>query len=363
MYLASNMLLEPLTFRNGVHARNRVWLAPMTNLQSAADGQLSDEEFNWLRMRAEGGFGVIETCAAHVSADGQGWSGELGIYGDHLRPGLARLAAMISGAGALGIVQIFHGGQRAPSALTGAAPWSAVAGEAQGAETARAATLDDIARVIADFRSAAVRAHAAGFAGVELHGAHGYLLGQFLSNINTRSDGWGGTVEGRARLAREVLRAVRSAVPASFLVGIRLSPEEYGNARGIDLDETIQAAQWLCDDGADFIHLSIWNTKRNSRKRPDEHVIPLFRAALPREVAIVVAGDIWTRGDAEALLDIGASAVALGRSAIATPDWPHRAIEATWEPRRPPFTIAELCERGLSAQFAEYMRQWKGFVG
>ena len=81
-------LLAPLRFRNGVEAPNRVWLAPMTNLQSHPDGSLSDDEQRWLLRRADGGFGVIETCAAHVAEDGQAWAGELGIFDDRLLPGL-----------------------------------------------------------------------------------------------------------------------------------------------------------------------------------------------------------------------------------------------------------------------------------
>ncbi len=356
------MILDPLTFRNGIRARNRTWLAPMTNQQSGEDGALSDDEFGWLEMRARGGFGVVETCAAHVAKGAQGWPGELGVYDDHLLPGLERLATMIRERGALGIAQLFHGGQRAPSSITGEQPWSAVAGAAPGAERSRAATAEDIRRVIAQFRNAAVRTHSAGFAGVELHGAHGYLLCQFLSAMNTRTDGWGGSLEGRARLAREAMRAVRSAVPEPFVVGVRLSPEDHGNARGLDLDESIQVARWLCDDGADFIHLSLWDGRNNTKKRPTEHAIPLFRAALPRDVVIVAAGGVWTRSDAETLLDKGASAVALGRVAIGNPEWPSRAADPRWEPRRPPFSLAELRERGLNAKFAEYMRNWQGFV-
>jgi 2,4-dienoyl-CoA reductase-like NADH-dependent reductase (Old Yellow Enzyme family) len=359
----SAMLLEPLVFRNGVHAKNRVWLAPMTNQQSHDDGALSEEELRWLEMRARGGFGVVETCAAHVGTDGRGWPGELGVYDDRLLPGLTRLAAAISSHGALGIAQLFHGGLRAPSAMTGKQPWSASAYTAPDAEPARAASEADLTRVIGQFRDAAARAHAAGFAGVELHGAHGYLLSQFLSvTMNTRTDRWGGTLEGRARLVREAMRAVRAAVPEGFLAGVRLSPEDFGNARGLDLDESLQVARWLCDDGADFIHVSLWKAQNNTRKHPDEHPVPLFRAAIPRDVALVAAGSVWTRGDAEILLDKGASAVAVGRAAIANPDWATLVAKPAWEPRRPPLTVAELCERGLSAQFAAYMRNWKGFV-
>lgn len=341
-------LLSPFTFRNGLTARNRVWLAPLTNMQSHADGALSDDELRFLTMRAEGGFGVVETCASHVSLDGQGWKGELGVYDDKLLPGLTRLASSLRERGALGLVQIFHGGVRSPASLIGQQPWSAT-----GFEDARAATEDDIVGVIDAFRNAAVRCHRAGFDGVELHGAHGYLLSQFLSaTMNTRSDRWGD----RPLLLREVARAVRSAVPASFLVGVRISPEDFGNAKGLDLDENLTLAGALVDDGIDFLHLSLWDVHRNTNKRPDVHALPLFREVVP--VPIVVAGKVWTREDADRLLAMGADFVALGRSAIANPDWP----KLTGEPRRPPLTAAELRARGLSPVFVEYMRKFKGFL-
>ena len=358
------MLLDPFEFRNGVRVRNRVWLAPLTNMQSAADGSLSDDELHFLELRALGGFGVIETCASHVARDGQGWPGELGIFEDRLLPGLERLAKTLTRAGALSFVQLFHGGLRSPSTLTGQQPWTATAvPAAQGSEAARAATEADLWRVIGDFRDAAVRAEQAGFAGVELHGAHGYLLCQFLSaTLNTRTDDFGGSLTGRARLLRETLRAVRAAVPSRFIVGVRLSPEDFGNARGLDLDESLQIAAWLAEDGADFIHLSLWSSANNTQKRPGEHPLPLFRAAVPRDVSLVVAGKIWTRAEGESLLERGASAVALGQAAIANPDWALRSADASWQPRRPPFTLAELADRGLNPTFANGMRRWSGFV-
>ncbi len=357
------MLLDPLVFRNGTQAKNRSWLAPMTNLQSAEDGALEDDELRWLEMRARGGFGVIETCAAHVSLDGQAWPGELGVYDDRLLPGLRRLASTLAHHGALGIVQLFHGGLRSPRSITGQAPWSATTYEAPGAERAQAATEADLTRVVGQFREAAERCCEAGFAGVELHGAHGFLFGQFLSTtINKRTDMWGGSLEGRARLLCETMRVVRAAVPDGFLVGVRLSPEDHDNAVGLDLDESIQVARWLCRDGADFIHLSLWDVARNTAKRPREHPLPLFREVVPRGVALVAAGGVWTRSEAEAALVKGADAVAVARAAIANPDWASRVADPTWQPRRPPLTVAELRERGLSERFAAYMHNWAGFV-
>lgn len=358
----TSKLNAPLTFRNGAVARNRVWLAPMTNLQSHADGTLSDDELRWLVSRADGGYGVIETCAAYVADDGKAWDGELGIANDEHLPGLRRLASEITSRGATGLVQIFHGGMRASPQLIGGTPWSASAVE-EGGVLPREATEEDIAAVLARFRDAAVRAHRAGFEGVELHGAHGYLLGQFLSRVNNRrEDGWGGSLENRARLMREAVRQVRGAVPASFIVGIRISPEDFGQSKGLDLDENLELARWLVEDGIDFLHLSLWTSSRNTTKRPDQHPLPLFREVVPAEVPLVVAGHIWTRAEAEALLDRGADAVALGRSAISNPSWPRDIEDPAWEPRRPPFTTAELLARGLSEKFARYMGRWKGFV-
>jgi 2,4-dienoyl-CoA reductase-like NADH-dependent reductase (Old Yellow Enzyme family) len=359
------MLHTPLTFPCGAVAANRVVLAPLTNKQSHDDGSLSDAERRWLTMRAAGGFGVITTAAAYVSPEGKAWPGQVGVYADHCVAPLAALARDLLPYGALGVVQLHHGGIRAKreaSGLPTVGP-SALTDIGEGYEPPRAATEDDIARFIRDFRDAAARAEAAGLAGVELHAAHGYLLGQFLSStLNLRADAWGGDLPNRARLLREVARAVRAAVSPGFIVGARLSPEDFGFAAGIDLDETIQVAQWLAEDGIDYIHLSLWDAAANTKKRPDVHALPLFRAALPASLPIVVAGSVWTPDQAAHALSLGADMVALGRAAIAHPDWPHRAVDPTWSPRRPPFTADELAARGLSPIFVDYMRRWRGFV-
>ena len=111
-------LFEPLVFRTGLSARNRIVLAPLTNMQSHADGSLGDDELRWLSSRADGGFGVVMTCAAHLARDGQGWPGELGVFDDSLLPGLTTIATALRDRGATSIVQIFHGGLRADPALT-----------------------------------------------------------------------------------------------------------------------------------------------------------------------------------------------------------------------------------------------------
>ena len=245
---------DPLSFRCGAVAKNRLALAPLTNQQSHPDGTLGEDELRFLARRARGGFGLVETCAAHVSPEGQAFEGQLGIHSDAHLPGLTRLASVLAAHGALGVVQLHHGGARSPSALIGQQPLgaSALPEPPPGMESPRAASSADVERLADDFVQAAQRAYRAGFQGVELHGAHAYLLGQFLSSAtNRRSDAWGGSLENRARLLRTIARRVRISVPASFLLGVRLSPEDFGTTRGLDLDESIQVARWLADDGVD----------------------------------------------------------------------------------------------------------------
>lgn len=364
-------LFDPLVFPSGAVAPNRVWLAALTNGQSNDDGTLGDDELRWLLRRAQGGYGVVTTCAAYVARDGKGWHGELGVDDDRDVPGLRELADGIRARGGLGLAQIFHGGVRAARTESGEQPWSASTWHEDAADfdAPRVATEDDLGRVIEQFAAAARRCVVgAGLDGVEIHGAHGYLPSQFLSRVfNTRDDGWGGPIENRARLVREIVRAVRGAVPSRAVVGVRLSPEDFGHARGLDLDETVQVAKWLCDDGVDYVHLSLWRWERMTVKRPDVHAVPLFREALPSKVPIVAAGAIWTAAEALAVMEKGAAAVALGRAAIVNPDWPRHMRDAaasgrTWEPRRPPLTRAEYEDVAVSPRFVEYLRKFKNMV-
>ena len=359
------MLYEPLTLRSGAVLPNRIALAPMTNGQSLADGALGDDELAWLARCADGGFGLLETCAAYVGLDGKAWDGELGIDRDEDLPGLARLAERMRRGGGLALVQLFHGGVRATQRLSGEQVWSASTWQedAPTFEAPRPATADDLARVIDQFAAAAHRAERAGFDGIELHGAHGYLLSQFLSaTMNPRTDGWGGDLVGRARLIREVTCAVRARVGRRFTVGVRLSLEDWGSARGLDLDESLQVARWLADDGVDFVHASLWSSDKMTKKRPDQHAVPLLRAALPADVAVIACGGLWTAADAIALRARGADVIALGRAALCNPDWPIAARSPGWEPKRPPITRAELLERSISPVFIGYLTRWKNFV-
>lgn len=358
-------LFSPYAFRSGAVARNRITLAPLTNGQSGEDGVCSADELRWLERRAQSGYAIVMTCASHVSAAGKGFQGQLGCFSDVHIPGLRQASSMIASYGALSMIQLYHGGARSPSRLTGVQPMSASAWmeTTPGFDDPRAATEVEIEQVIEDFCAAAQRARRAGFDGVELHGAHGYLFSQFLSSVrNMRTDRWGGSIGGRARLLLTVARRVRAENPPPFTVGVRLSPESMPSAPGLDLDESVQVAQWLAEEGVDFIDLSLWKYTRMTAKRPNEHALPIFRAALPKEVAIFAAGAIWTPADASAVLSMGADFVSLGRAAIVQPDWPSLAREPAFEPRRPPLTPAQYRELDVSEPYLEYLRSFKAMV-
>mgnify|MGYP005849421697 CR=1 FL=1 len=362
-------LYEPYTFKNsGKQAINRIALAPMTNLQSHADGTLSDDEYRWLVRRAKEGFGTIITCAAHVSLDGQGWEGELGIFDDKHIEGLTRLANGIREHKSLSIVQIFHGGARSPQSVIGQQPWSASAHTMAISKTpveVREGTIEEIENTIEAFVLAAERAYKAGFDGVELHGAHGYLLHQFMSTeTNKRNDEWGGSFENRTKFTRTILQKIKAKLPAEFLVGVRISPEDKYTFKGIDFDESLQFAKLLAEDGADFIHISPWDALKKPEKylHLDKTMIEYFRAALPADVAIMVAGEIWTGVDAEKAIQLGADFVALGKAAIGIPDFPTKAKDPNFIPQKPPYTIEHLQQADLGKEFIEYMKRWQGFV-
>lgn len=353
-------ILSPLIFRNGVTARNRIAVAPMTTHQSHEDGSLSDAELDWLAPRAAGGFGAVITCAVHVALEGKGWHGELGAFDDRLIPDLTRVSDTIQGEGAAAIAQIFHGGLRSPRELLPSAALSASDDPQTGA---RAATEADILRVVDQFVSAAKRAEAAGMTGVEIHGAHGYLLTQFLSRTqNRRTDHWGGSYENRARLLRMITRAVRAQVSDAFVVGVRLSPEDSGSAVGLDLDESLQLARELCDDGIDYLHVSLWDVIPNTTKRPDKHAIPLFKQSVDPDVPIMVAGKIWTAEDALRVMQLGSDAIALGRAAILNPDWPKSVATPHFSPRKPGLSRTEFRKLGLSDPFIDALAQRPNFV-
>ena len=352
--MSTSTLFEPLTFARGPAWKNRFGLAPLTNQQSHADGVLSEEEFTWLTMRARGGFGMVMTCAAHVQARGQGFPGQLGVWDDKHLEGLTRLAAEIKAQGAVSSLQLHHAGMRSPADLVDAV----VAPSADEETGARALTLEEVEAVRDDFITAAKRAETAGFDGVEIHGAHGYILAQFLSSeYNRRDDQYGGSLENRARIIFEILDGIRKTCRADFQVGIRLSPERFGQK----LSEIKSVYSDLVATGQlDYIDMSLWDSFKDpaEEEHQDKSLLAHF-AELPRgDVRLGVAGKIVDAEHVRAVIEAGCDFVMIGRAAILRHDFPDRVkadpgyTSPVW-----PLPAEHYLAEGISPDFVEYLRQ------
>ncbi len=353
-------LFDPLSFVRGPAMKNRFMLAPLTNGQSHPDGRLSDDEFNWLVKRAEGGFGLVMTCAAHVQRQGQGFAGQLGVFSDDHLPGLTRLAAAIKAQGSVSSVQLHHAGMRSPAALIGQQPVA----PSDDAETgARALTGGEVEQLTEDFIAAAVRADKAGFDGVELHGAHGYILCAFISpETNRRTDAWGGSLENRARIVTDIIKGVRARTRVDFQLGIRLSPERFGLVMA---EQRELAAQLLAGGDLNYLDMSLWDVFKEPL---DEafHGRPLLDwfSELPRgQTRLGVAGKLMGFDTAARAVEHGADFAILGRAAILHHDYPRRAAaDPAFHPITLPVTREYLRREGLGEAFIDYMNGWKGFV-
>ena len=352
-------LTDRLTLRHGPALANRFMLAPLTNTQSHPDGRLSDDEYRWLTLRAQGGFGLTMTCAAHVQPSGQGFPGQLGIHSDAHLEGLTRLAAGIKAAGSVAAVQLHHAGLRAPKALVG----TPVAPSADAETGARELTPGEIAQLIEDFVAAAVRAERAGFDGVELHGAHGYILCAFLSpETNRRTDAYGGSLEHRARIFFEILAGIRARCRPDFQVGVRLSPERFG-LRTLEVAEVAQ--RLLREADVDYLDMSLWDVFKQpmDESLQGRSLWSIFNALERGEVRVGMAGKIMSAADAQRCLEDGADFVTIGRAAILRHDYPKRVVaDPGYQSPALPVTAEHLRAEGLGPAFLDYMRSWKGFV-
>ncbi len=359
-FISTPSAFDTVTFLHGSSMPNRFMLAPLTNQQSHADGSLSDDEIHWLTMRAQGGFGLTMTAAAHVQAVGQGFPGQLGIFSDDHLPGLERMAAVLNASGTVSYAQLHHAGNRAPSDVTGMQPVCPSDDEATGA---RALTLEEVHELRDAFIAAAVRSERAGFHGVELHGAHGYVLCQFLSaEINHRNDEYGGSLENRSRLLFEIVDGIRSACSPDLALAVRLSPERFGMRTG----EIVEVFERLVQGGkVDLIDMSLWDFNRTTDQPgfDDRTLLEVF-AALPRgDVRLGVAGKIHTPADVQRVLDAGVDIPVLGRVAILHHDYPQRMqADPAFEPRRAPVTREVLQSEGVSASFVDYLAGTFRFV-
>lgn len=350
----------PLKFNCGKTMKNRFALAPMTNQQSYEDGMLSDDEFTWLVMRARGGFGLTMTCASHVQANGKGFPGQLGIYSDELKPGHERLTKAIKVEGSLAVIQLHHAGMRSPKELIKGDPLCPSKNEDHGAREMKAEEVDQL---IKDFIKAAKRSQECGYDGVEVHGAHGYIIGQFLSaEINKRSDQYGGSLENRSRVLFEIVEGIRNSCGKDFLIGVRLSPERFG----MDLEETKQTCLALVKSKMiDFLDISLWDWKKHpeGENNDSKTLLQHFTDLDFEDVRLTVAGKISSAADVEELLAQKVDFVSIGKAAILHHDFPEKVrVNPEFESIVTPVSESYLRNEGLGDAFISYMKRWPGFM-
>ena len=356
----SNLFSE-LTFARGPSMKNRFMLAPLTNTQSHDDGVLSDDEYHWLVKRAEGGFGLTMTCAAHVQAQGRGFPGQLGVFADEHLAGLTRLADAINVQNSVSIVQLHHAGMRSPAELIGTQPLCPSADEETGA---RALSHNEVKTLVEDFITAAVRCEKAGYHGVELHGAHGYILCQFFSEAtNKRTDEYGGSLENRYRILFEIIEGIRKQCSDNFMLGVRLSPERFG----IDLLEAAEIAEQLMTSGdIEFLDMSLWDSFKEpgNPAYKGRSLMSYFTELKRGNTRLGVAGKIRTPQEAEAVLADGVDWIMLGRAAILHHNFPDLyAANQEFVPTSLPVTREYLRGEGLSNTFVDYVKKgWPDYV-
>lgn len=329
----ANPLFEPFPLIEGLALRNRVVMAPMTTWASNDDLTVSDAELAHYRRRAKG-VGMIITGCSHVNADGIGFTHEYSSDDDRFVPGLRRLAEATKSGGAVAIMQIFHGGNRALPELT---PSGEIVSASEGTGEpspfspcdipARALSEPEILGVIADFGAATRRAIEAGFDGVELHGAHGFLIQNFFSPLyNQRTDVWGGSLENRLRFPLAVIAEVRRVISEHadrpFVLGYRVSPEEAGEG-AIRMDDTYQLIDAIIEAGVDYVHASLFSVldARPMESTGDKTIAQLVVAHVAGRVPVIAAGGVRTPDQAEAALATGLSLVAVGQGLVMNPDW------------------------------------------
>lgn len=326
-------LFEPLTLIKGVTLRNRVVMSPMTTWASNDDATVSDEEIAYYQRRVQG-VGLVITGCTHVSPSGVGFTGEFGSDQDRFIPGLRRLASTAKSGGATAILQIFHAGNRAlPDRVPGGDIVSASAGRGEAHAfaacdvPARALTETEILAIIADFGATTRRAIEAGFDGIELHGAHSFLLQCFFSPLyNRRTDRWGGSLENRLRFPVAVIQEVRRVIAAHadrpFILGYRVSPEESGEG-GFRISDAYDMIDGVIDAGVDYVHASLASVHDSKPidATDDTTIAELIVRHVGGRVPVIAAGQLRTPAQAADALAAGLSLVAVGQGLIMNPDW------------------------------------------
>jgi 2,4-dienoyl-CoA reductase-like NADH-dependent reductase (Old Yellow Enzyme family) len=330
-------LFDSLTLR-GVTLRNRIGLSPMCQYSCGPDGKPTDWHLAHLLQRAIGGASLVLTEATAVTAEGRITPADLGLWEEAQLAGHARLASAIAGVGGVPGIQLGHAGRKAsrnPPWRDGPAEpgWETLAPSAvpmEGMAVPRAMSEADIVDTITAFVAAARRAVRAGYRVVELHAAHGYLAHQFLSPIsNTRKDSWGGDFEGRTRFAREMVSAVRAALPADVPLILRISHTDWIEG-GWTTEESVELARRVAALGVDMMDVSSGgiSTRQKIPVGPG-YQLPGAQAVRGAGIPVAAVGMINTAEEAQAAISSGRTdMVLLGRAMLRDPYWPVHAAEA-----------------------------------
>jgi 2,4-dienoyl-CoA reductase-like NADH-dependent reductase (Old Yellow Enzyme family) len=330
-----SVLFSPLSLRD-VTLRSRIGVSPMCQY-SSEDGFATDWHLVHLGSRAVGGAALVLTEAAAVSPEGRISPQDLGLWKEAHVEGLARIARFVRAHGAAAGVQLAHAGRKASTGRPweggrpvppAAGGWLPVAPSAipfaEGHPTPRALDEAGIAGVVQDFARAAARAAEAGFDVVEIHGAHGYLLHEFLSPLsNRRTDRYGGPLEHRARLALEVVRAVRGAWPERLPVLFRVSATDWLEG-GFSPDECVALARLLREEGVDLVDTSSGGTDPAAKVPLGPGYQTIFAERIRREAGVPTAavGMITSPAQADHVVRTGqADLVLLARGMLRNPYW------------------------------------------
>ncbi len=325
-------IFEPYTLNNGVTVDNRLVVAPMTHWASDAEGHITDSERAFLNGRAEG-FGLFITAATLVSPEGKAFLGEPEAIGREDLESLKALAQLLKGQGTKAILQLHHGGRQALKELVegrdrvSASSDSEIEGGEQTADGVRAMTVEEIQQVIAAFGRATTLAIEAGFDGVEIHGANGYLLQQFFSgHSNRRTDEWGGSVEKRMRFPLAVVDAVTAARDKAqrpdFIIGYRFSPEE-PEERGLTMTDTFALVDALVTKPLQYLHVSLHSFFSHARRGADTTQLrtALLHERIGGRLPLIGVGQLLDANDIDRAWATGTTEfLAFGKAVLVNPN-------------------------------------------
>ena len=320
-------LFQPYTFNNGVTVKNRLVVAPLTHFASDDEGHITDDERRFLTDRFHD-FGLFISAATLVHDGGKAFHGQPEAIGEEDLPSLREVARIIQSQGAKALLQIHHGGALAIPELNGGQIFAPSAHAGSGVQ---ALSEDHIHRLIAGYGHAAELALKAGFDGVEIHGANGYLIQQFYSaQSNQRSDRWGGSAANRLRFPLAVVDAVTAAREKhgrpDFIVGYRFSPEEPGE-HGLTMQESFTLIDALTAKPLQYLHVSLWDFYKHARRGADETRtrIEQLHARIGGKLPLIGVGDLYTAQQAaEALATGWAEFIAVGKTVLLNPNWAQR---------------------------------------